>query len=89
VPTVSVPPPYRGPTRGEGTIRVEGASVLECLEAVEARYPGFREHVLAADGTPHEFVRLFVNGEQIEPGALDTPVAENDEVGVLAAIAGG
>jgi len=89
VPTVFVPPPYRGPTHGEGTIRVQGASVLECLEAVEARYPGFREHVLSTDGTPHKFVRLFVNGEPIEPGALDTPVADGDEVEVLAAIAGG
>lgn len=89
MPTVNVPPPYRGPTQGEAAIPVEGSTVGECLQAVEARYPGFGPQVLAADGRVHRFVKLFVNGEQIEPAALDTAVSDGDEVEILAAIAGG
>ena len=89
MPLVIVPPPYRGPTGGADRIEVEGATVGECIEAVGARYPGFREQVLDAGGATHRFVNLFVNGEEIDRGALDTRVAEGDHVEILAAIAGG
>lgn len=86
MPTVKIPPPYRGPTRGLESLRVAGATVRECIEAVEAAHPGFAGQVFAGGGEPHRFVKLFVNGEQASPEA---PVAEGDEVEVLAAIAGG
>jgi len=86
MPTVHVPPPYRGPTGGQAEIAVEGATVRQCLEAVEARHPGFAEQVLDGAGQVHRFVRLFVNGE---PAELDAPVKDSDRVEVLAAIAGG
>jgi molybdopterin synthase sulfur carrier subunit len=90
MPIVRVPPPYRGPTRGEAEIEVAGATVRECLEAVEARYPGFRAQVLDDAGQLHRFVRLFVNGAALDARrALDTRVAAGDAVEVLAAIAGG
>jgi molybdopterin synthase sulfur carrier subunit len=90
MPVVRVPPPYRGPTRGEAEIRVDGATVRDCLEAVEKRYPGFRAQVLDDAGQIHRFVRLFLNGEALDARrALDTRVAAEDAVEVLAAIAGG
>lgn len=89
MPTVLVPTAYRGPTRGEAEIPVDGETVRACLEAVEAKYPGFLAQVLDASGHAHRFVKLFVNGEQIERDAVDTPVSPDDQVEVLAAIAGG
>ena len=89
MPIVVVPTAYRGPTGGEGEIEVAGQTVLECLKAVEERYPGFIPQVLDAGGSVQRFVKLFVNEEQIEAAALDTPVVETDRVEVLAAIAGG
>ena len=89
MPTVLVPTAYRGPTRGEAEIDVEGATVRACVEAVEAQYPGFLEQVLDENGVAHRFVKLFINGDQIENDAVDTPVAADDRVEVLAAIAGG
>jgi len=62
--------------------------VLECLEAVERKYPGFLELVVDEDGAAQRFVKLFVNGELLE-GGLDQPVQPEDEVEILAAIAGG
>ncbi len=89
MPTVLVPTAYRGPTGGEAEVEVSGGTVLECLRSVEERHPGFLPQVLDTSGTLHRFVKLFVNEEQIDVEALDTPVADSDRVEVLAAIAGG
>jgi sulfur carrier protein ThiS len=89
MPTVFVPTAYRGPTKGEADIEVEGATVRACLEAVEAKHPGFLLQVLDSAGLAHRFVKLFINEEQIANDAVDTAVAEGDRVEVLAAIAGG
>jgi molybdopterin converting factor small subunit len=89
MPRVQIPPPYQGPTRGRGRVDVEGRSVLECIEAVEAEFPGFLPQVLDPEGRVHRFVQIFVNGEEVARTALDTPVRPDDEVEILAAIAGG
>jgi molybdopterin converting factor small subunit len=89
MPQVFVPPPYRGPTFGQERIDVAGATVGECVEAVCARFAGFRELIFDASGGVHKFVTLFVNGDEIARTALDTPVGGSDRVEILAAIAGG
>ena len=45
MPTVHVPPPYRGPTQGRETIEVAGATIRECIEAVDAYHPGFAAQI--------------------------------------------
>ncbi len=89
MPTVAIPPPYRGPTRGLGEIEVSGGTVLDCLAAVEARYQGFLPQVLDEAGKPHKFVRLFVNAELLDALPGEIPVQPEDRIEVLAAIAGG
>lgn len=90
MPHVKIPPPYQGPTGGEARIDVEGAAtVRECIETVEARYPGFAAQVFDGAGKVHSFVTLFINGDEIDRGAIDMPVTPADEVEILAAIAGG
>ena len=89
MPIVKIPPPYRGPTRGLAAVEVEALTVGECLDAVCAQFPGFAEQIFDAAGGVHGFVTLFVNGDEIDRAALDRPVTGDDEVEVLAAIAGG
>lgn len=89
MPVVEIPRRYRGPTRGVGRLEVAGATVRECLQAVEARHPGFLELVVDADGRVRRFVRLFVNGDELLGDALDTRLAGEDRIEVLAASAGG
>ena len=86
---VIIPPPYRGPTHGSGEERVDGDDVRGCLEAVGARYPGFREQIFDGNGRVHRFVKLFLNGEQLDPEKLDVAVSDDDAVEILAAISGG
>lgn len=89
MPRVEVPSRYRVPTGGESSIEVEGRSVRECIEAVEARHPGFQELILDKHGELQRFVRLFVNAEQLARDALDAAVSEDDEIAIVVAPAGG
>ena len=89
MPTVSVPPPYQGPTQGEGEIPVEGGSVRACLEAVEAKYPGFIGQIFDADGKLHRFVKLFCDEEPVGQAGLDDAIAASTTVSIVAAIGGG
>ncbi len=89
MPIVKIPPPYQGPTLGRGSVEVEGANVRACIEAVGSQFPGFSEQIFDAEGAVHRFVTLFINGDEIDRKRVDKPVAETDEVELLAAIAGG
>jgi molybdopterin converting factor small subunit len=89
VPQIEVPARYRVPTGGVATIAIDGSTVRACLEAAEAKYPGFGELVLDRSGELRRFVKLFVNGDQLASDALDSPVASDDTISVLAAAAGG
>jgi adenylyltransferase/sulfurtransferase len=89
VPQVEVPSRYRVPTRGEAVIEVEGATVRECIRAVEARYPGFEELIFDSKGQIHRFVRLFLNEDEVPRNAPDVPVGADDRIQILAAAAGG
>ncbi len=89
MPHVKIPPPYQGPTLGRGLVEVTGSTVRECIEAVGNQFPGFSEQIFDGAGAVHRFVTLFINGDEIDRGEVDKPVAETDEVEILAAIAGG
>ncbi|MCP3984884.1 MAG: MoaD/ThiS family protein [bacterium] len=90
MPKVVIPPPYRGSTEGNTQVEVDGVNVAQCLEAVDQRYPGFFPLVVDDDGSVQRFVKLFVNGEQLDAGEeLHTAISAEDEVEILAAIAGG
>ena len=89
MPQIEVPARYRVPTGGEAKIAIAGDTVRACLEAAEAKYPGFGELVLDGSGELRRFVKLFVNGDPLERDALDSPVASDATISVLAAAAGG
>jgi molybdopterin synthase sulfur carrier subunit len=89
MPKVRIPPPYRGPTQGTAELSVEAQTVLECLEAAERKFPGFLPQVLDEDGNVHRFVKLFKNGKHLRGDALAEQLAGEDELEIVAAIAGG
>lgn len=89
MPVVIVPEAYRGPTKGVGQIDIEATTVRAALEAVEAENKGFLELIVDGAGKQHKFVKLFVNEELIPADALETELAADDRLEVLAAIAGG
>lgn len=89
MPIVLIPTAYRGPTKGVAEVEVDAGSTRTCLESVEAQYPGFGDLVFDKEGGLHRFVKLFINGDQLEDAPLDQSVGDADRLEVLAAIAGG
>ena len=89
MPKVLIPPPYRGPTNGESELVVESLTVRGAIEAVDRKHPGILPLVLDANGRLHRFVKLFVNGEPVDPKSFDQALAPADELEIVSAIAGG
>lgn len=92
MPKVLIPTVFQGPTRGESAVDVDGATIADCFDGVEAKFPGVRELVIdPATGSIHKFVKVTLNGELLErdPETLARPVSSSDEIEVIAAIAGG
>ncbi len=86
MPTVEIPGPYTGPTRGAEKLVVPGRTVRECIDAIEQGHPGFAPLIFDASQKVHRFVRLFVNGEPAKP---ESAVGDRDVLTILAAIGGG
>ncbi len=89
MPEVEVPSRYRGPTQGVSHVQVEGQTVRECIEAVDAQYPGFQEQIIHSRGELNLFVRVFVNGDALDRSALEASVEADDKIQILTSAAGG
>lgn len=87
---VKIPPVLRAAAGGEREVRVDGDTVADVLEALYTLHPDVRSQLASQDGELHRFVNLYLNDEDVRMlGWLDTPVAENDTLTILPAMAGG
>ena len=74
---------------GKRSVQAEGASVLELLDDLDSRYPGFKKQIVT-DGQIHRFVNIYLNDEDIRfLDRLDTALKEGDTLSILPALAGG
>ncbi len=88
--TVRIPTPLRPLAGQRSQVAAAGATVGEVLEALGRAHPGLRERLLDERGAPRRHLGLFLNDEQLAgPAALDTAVADGDELTLVPAIAGG
>jgi molybdopterin synthase sulfur carrier subunit len=87
---VRVPGPLRRLTAGESVVEVDGATVAEALDALETKYPGFRERIYDQDGKLRQFVNIYKNDEDIRFGSgLETELSQEDDLSIVPAVAGG
>lgn len=87
---VFVPSPLRRLTGGQARVEVAAASVAELLDRLEAAHPGVRGLLLDDAGALRAHVNLFVGPHEIRTLAgLQTPLAADDEVSIIPAMAGG
>lgn len=89
MPKVRIPTPLRPHAGGHDTVEAAGATVGEVLGHVGQSYPALHERIF--DGPElRRFVNIYVNDEDIRYlDDLSTPVAPNDEVSIIPAVAGG
>ncbi|MGH7776316.1 MAG: MoaD/ThiS family protein [Candidatus Dormibacterales bacterium] len=90
MPVFRIPGPLRRLSEGESTVAVEAGDLRQAIEALDRRYPGFRERLLDEAGQPRQFVNIYLNEEDIRLGeGLDTGLAKDDEISIIPAVAGG
>jgi molybdopterin synthase sulfur carrier subunit len=87
---VRIPTPLRKFTNDQTDVPIEGASVGQVIDNLEASHGGIKEKLVDDDGAIRRFVNIYVNDEDIRflDGA-DTEVKDGDSVTIVPAIAGG
>ncbi len=70
---------------------VRAGSLGELLDAVDRDVEGFHDSICDEAGRIRVYVNVFVNGENLskDGDALSVPLGEDDEVYILASVAGG
>ena len=88
--TVRIPTPLRKFTGDLAEVEIEGGTVGEVIDNLEAQHAGIKERMVDETGAIRRFVNVYVNEEDIRfldgPG---TPVKDGDQVTIVPAIAGG
>ena len=87
---VRIPTPLRSFTGNQDEVSVPGATVGEVLRNLDQQHPGIGARLLDDKGGLKRYVNVFHNDEDVRfLQALDTPVAEDDRLSIIPAIAGG
>ena len=87
---ILVPPPLRRFTGGAETIETPATNLADLFNRLEQKFPGIKQALCAPDGTPHRFVNIYVNDEDIRfLGGAQYAFQDGDEVLLIPAIAGG
>lgn len=85
--TVFIPSLMQKLSDGKSKVEIEGASVRQIVNNLEAEYPGFKDR-LVDDGRIKGNISVAIDGEITPLGMLEK-VGENSEVHFLPAIGGG
>ena len=88
--TVRIPTPLRKITDNLDTVSADGGSLAQCIDGMDAAYPGLKDRLCDEAGEIRRFVNIYVNGEDVRfLQGLATPVSDGDEVSIVPAVAGG
>lgn len=87
---VRIPTPLRKFTNDQAEVSIEGGTVGEVIDNLEAQHSGIKEKIAEDSGAIRRFVNIYVNEEDIRfldgPG---TALKDGDQVTIVPAIAGG
>jgi molybdopterin synthase sulfur carrier subunit len=90
VPQFRIPGPLRRLSEGQTTVTVEATDLGSAIDALDTRYPGFKDRLLDQQGQLRQFVNVYLNDEDVRLGAgLAAKVSEKDEISIVPAVAGG
>ena len=87
---VRIPTILRTHTGGSKTVEGSGSTLAALVDDIDSKHPGLKGRLVTDEGKLHRFVNVYVNDEDVRfTGALDTGLADGDEVTILPAVAGG
>ena len=86
---VRVPTILRSFTAGEKNVAASGDSLQAVIADLDQSYPGIAERLVDESGL-RRFVNVYLNDEDVRfLEGLRTPIADNDAITILPAVAGG
>jgi len=74
---------------GREVVQVVGRTIGECVDGLEAQFPGIKQRLCDDEGKLLSFYEIYVNSESSYPEELAKPVKDGDELTVVTLIAGG
>ncbi len=86
---VTIPTALRRFADNRARVAVTGRTISEVLENLTRQHAQLRQHLYDDNGKLRNFVRVYVNDEDIRAKGDDAPVSENDEIAIVPSIAGG
>jgi len=87
---VRIPTVLRPAMGGHTTLTVQGSTIGEVLGELTTSYPAIKGQLLNEDGSLHRFLNVYVNDDDVRYlGGVGAPVANEDEITLLPAVAGG
>ncbi len=87
---VRIPSPLRSLTGGQGTVELDAANLVECLDNLDAQFPGIKARLCDEEGKVQQFVNVYINGEDIRfLQEMASTLKAGDEVSIVPAMAGG
>lgn len=87
---IRIPPALRSCTAGADEVHVDGTTVRDAIDNLEAKHAGIKERICGADGKVLRFVNLFVGEEDIRMlDGLDSEVPTGQTLSIIPAMAGG
>jgi molybdopterin synthase sulfur carrier subunit len=88
--SVRIPTVLRSYTGGAAEVEVEGRSVGEVLDRLEAEHPGIRSRIVDEQGALRRFVNVYVGNDDVRfVDGLGTPVPDGVQISVIPSVAGG
>ena len=86
---MKLPPILQEFSGGIETLEVSGRTVSECLEKLEAQFPGMGESLLDRQGKLLRVFGIYLNADGLHPVELDTQLQDGDEIVILNFLMGG
>jgi sulfur-carrier protein len=88
--TVRIPTTMRPIAGGSSTVQVDGATLAEVLNNLDAAHPGFHDRLFDEEGGLRKFVNVFVADDDVRYlDGVDTKVPDGETVSIIPAVAGG
>lgn len=88
--SIRIPTTLRTLTGGSSDVVVEGATVADAIEALDAAHPGFRDRLLDDEGNLRRFVNVFLADDDVRYlDGLGTVVPDGATISIIPAVAGG
>ena len=87
---VRIPTPLRKLTNDQDVVSGNGDTLTQCIDGLDAQYPGLKDRLLDETGELRRFVNIYINGEDVRfAQGVRTAVKPGDEISIVPAVAGG